>query len=237
MNGGQDTQGCDRFVEALLPTRPAETEQELLRHAAACPACGDLLARRTALAAELAALPRLVAPTDRGAALDFPALDFRAIDFRDIVAQLDGERFESEIARGDATTRALLQGVLHHRAPATLTFERITSTLRSTPGSLLPLPLRSPLRLTLLRRVAACAAVALVGLSLWPLLQGAPPPTGFAAETAALSDRPSLAVRIVELDVAQLEGPLDAGGAERVRPLPAAPHLPGRASLPARGGP
>lgn len=227
MNGGQDTQGCDRFAEALLPTRPAEAEQELLRHAAACPACGDLLARRTALATELAGLPRLEAPTGRGAALAFPA----------VLAQLDGERFERELARSDATTRALLQSLAHHRAPTTLTFERIAATLHATPSSPLQLPLRPQLRLSLLRRVASCAAAAVVGLSLWPLLQGAPPASGFAAETAALSDRPSLAVRIVELDVAPLDAALDAPGAERGRSLPAAPHLPGRAWLPARGGP
>lgn len=222
MNGGQNTQGCGRYSEALLPTRPAEAEQELLRHAAACPACGELLARRAAIAAELAALPRRAAPTDRGAALSYPAVG----------AQLDVARFERELARGEATMRALLQRVPHHRAPSTLDFERIASALRPALQSSLGTPPRSSGVLTFRRRVASCAAAAVVGLSLWPLLQDAPPASGFAAETAALSDRPSLVLRIVEL-----ESQPDADGVERGRLPPAAPQLPGRAWLPVRGGP
>ncbi len=210
MNEGVDQQGCERVAGALLPPRSTETEREWLGHVSACPACAALFARRSSLAAEIAGLPRHRAPVGRGAALDFAA----------VYAQLDEARFERELEHADSTVARWFGATARAEAPATFTFERVRPSIQST------------VRLALVRRLAACAAVLLVGVALWPVLRPAPAPRGFAAETAALSDRPVLAVRVV-----QLGGTNREVGGEFDRLRSESPLLPGRAIRPTRGGP
>ncbi len=210
MDGVKNTTGCARYSEVLLPSWAAESEQELLRHVAACPDCAALLASRSRVAESLSKLPRRSPENRAGGALDFAA----------IMAQVDEARFDSKLERDGERAREQLRLLPVLAAPASLTFDRVV------PGAL---PIASVVRLHLrLRRAAAVAAAALVGLSLWPLLQSSPARRGFAAETAALSDRPSLAVRIVRVASAP------HGGSD---PSLSTPILPGRASIPLRGGP
>ena len=144
-------------------------------HLASCPSCAALLAGRQRLADELKALPRLAAPRAAGGALDFAT----------ILAQVDEAAFEARLAADGSRIRRLLRPLVRLRAPAEL----------RVPGLA---PVR---RLELLPRLAAAAAVLLVGLSAALALQSAKQPAvgGFAAETAALTGRPVVPIRIVEV--------------------------------------
>jgi hypothetical protein len=101
---------------------------------------------------------------------------------------VDEVAFEARLAADESRIRRLLRPLVRLRAPDEL----------RVPGLA---PVR---RLEFLPRLAAAAAVLLVGLSAALALQSAKQPStaergGFAAETAALSGRPVVAIRIVEV--------------------------------------
>lgn len=180
MHGGNWV-GDDHFAGGpLLPG--ADGADARAKHLASCPSCAALLAGRQQLADELKALPRMSAPRAAGSALDFAT----------ILAQVDEAAFEARLAADESRIRRLLRPLVRLRAPAEL---RVPDWV---PGWA---PVR---RLELLPRLAAAAAVLLVGLSAALALQSSKSPStaasgGFAAETAALSGRPVVAIRIVEV--------------------------------------
>lgn len=175
MHGGNQAGDEHLAGGPLLPGADGDTAGRA-EHLASCPSCAALLAQRQRLADELKALPRQAAPRASGGALDFAT----------ILAQVDEAAFEARLAADESRIRRLLRPLVRLRAPHELRVPGLT-------------PVR---RLELLPRLAAAAAVLLVGLSAALALQSAKAPTaggGFAQETAALSGRPVVAIRIVEV--------------------------------------
>jgi len=177
MVGGRHA-GEEHFPDdPLLPgSAPVGAAEARAAHLASCPSCAALLAGRERIADELKALPRQIAPRAAGGALDYAT----------ILAQVDEVAFEARLAADESRVRRLLRPLVRLRAPDEL----------RVPGLA---PVR---RLELLPRLAAAAAVLLVGLSAALALQSEKPSLaggGFAAETAALSGRPVVAIRIVEV--------------------------------------
>lgn len=148
------------------------------------------------LVVELRALPRWVAPSGPGAALTFVA----------VMERVEESRLDARLEAEAPAIRRLLQDLRDHgrlRAPASLT---LPGTIPSS-GPRLRVLRREPARMAAF--VAAAAAAALMAATLLPAVADVDATgtsgarlgkTGLAAQTAALTGRPTLAVEIRYVD-------------------------------------
>jgi hypothetical protein len=176
-----DTNGCGRFDEELLPPRMAGGEcvdPAAAAHAAGCPSCAALLATRREVAESIRELPRLAVPAAARSASG-------ALTFAAILDRLDEPALDARLRAEESILRRLLRPLGRLRAPASLRL----------PGSS---PLRRDHRRIGRRVAAALAASLLAAAALFVARTGAE--RGLAGQTAALSDRAPIGVRIVRLD-------------------------------------
>ncbi len=135
----------------------------------------------SALAADLRQLPRIPAP---------PTLDFAVV-----LAEIDSAALDARLERAAARLGPVLARLDRRRAPVTLSAPAEFVRPRSVSAH----PGARP-RLRLLPRLAAAAAVVCgVAVAWWSAGRQAPRTGRFAAETAALSDRAIVPVRVVVL--------------------------------------
>ena len=192
MGSGGDKHDCIRLAGELLPSGAEHADaassgaREIAAHVAVCAECARLLESRARVADVIRRLPRRRAPADAGGVLDFAA----------VFAQLDLVAADLQLARDEARFGPLLRRLPRFLAPRSLT----------VPGL-------APVRpLTATRWIAAMAATLVVGASLYfaPFLELRRDASGsrLAASTAALSERPRLAVRVVYVSPDHARAPL-----------------------------
>jgi hypothetical protein len=200
--GALDANGCGSIgAGELLPPRAegGDGPSELtVRHLADCSRCASALAESNEVAAQVRALPRWAAPAGPATALSFQA----------VLERLDEPALDVRLATEEPLLRRLLAGLARLRAPASLEAPEVE-----------PAPV---LRLVRVPLHALAAAAALLAAVTVPLFASSRAPKGLAAQTAQLSQRTPIEVRVV--DVAA--GSLDAARVRAAR-LPA----------PVQGGP
>jgi hypothetical protein len=217
MSARGDVVSCGFEPEELLPPGAGRADgpsEALARHLGECPNCARTFASRLAIADRLRELPRLAAPRGPRSALDFAA----------IMERVDSSRLDQRLGAEEGWIRRLLACLPRLRAPATLaTALQLPTTVRRR-----RVVFTHPAFVSL---AAAAALVAAVTLALFDRSGGrsggANPRRGLAAETAALSDREAIPVRVVYVDSRSQD-------AELLRPLRSTiPPI----SKPRRGGP
>jgi len=169
----------------------------LVRHVTGCPECSRSLADREEVARELRRLPRLQAPAGAQSALRFEA----------VMERVDEARLDARLAAEEPAIRRLLRLLVRLRAPSAL---------------VPPVPdrRRSAVALRPARIVALAAAAALVAAVAIPSILAPAPGRSLAKQTAILSERTPIPVRVVRID------PRSADAAElRARiPMLPTPH-------------